>query len=162
MYQIKILSNSIERTKQIGEALALSIMQGSVVGLVGELGSGKTVFVKGFARGLGLDPHDITSPTFTIINEYTATVPLYHFDLYRLENFDQFLDIGAEDYLWGEGICAVEWADLFADQLPEHTLFVRFSVQSETDRLIQIESKTTKKLDESRFRKELRVDNIDI
>lgn len=162
MFRIRIKSNSTRQTHKIGKALAVSIKSGSVVGLIGELGAGKTVFVKGLAKGLGLDPLNITSPTYTIINEYPSSLPLYHFDLYRLENAEQFADIGPEDYLWGKGICAVEWADLYADQLPSDTIFVRFEVDGQTERTIQIDSVSTQKLDEIKFRSELRVDNIDI
>ena len=111
--ELKIGTKDCGETRKVGRTLAFTLEPGAVVALVGELGSGKTEFVKGMAGALGLEENGVTSPTFTIINEYPTRPPLYHFDLYRLENPHQLDDIGAEEYLWGDGICAVEWADLF-------------------------------------------------
>lgn len=107
----------------LGEALAGSLKPGAVVALYGDLGSGKTVLTKGIAAALGIAKDDVSSPTFTIVNEYVAgSVPLFHFDAYRIESPEELFDLGYEDYFFGEGICVVEWADRVESLLPEHTI----------------------------------------
>lgn len=108
---MQILTNSVEETEQLGAQLAQKLPGGSVIAFTGDLGAGKTAFVRGLARGLGIDER-VTSPTFTIVNEYEGGVrPLFHFDLYRLGGADELFDIGWEDYLARGGICAVEWSE---------------------------------------------------
>lgn len=107
----------------LGEALAGSLKPGAVVALYGDLGSGKTVLTKGIAAALGIAKDDVSSPTFTIVNEYVAgSIPLFHFDAYRIESPEELFDLGYEDYFFGEGICVVEWADRIESLLPEHTI----------------------------------------
>ncbi len=104
-------SNSPEETAQLGAMLSRGLPAGSVVAFSGDLGAGKTVFVRGMAEGLGIQTR-VTSPTFTIVNEYEGgRLPLFHFDLYRLSCADELFDIGWEDYLDRGGICAVEWSE---------------------------------------------------
>jgi tRNA threonylcarbamoyladenosine biosynthesis protein TsaE len=105
-----------------------------VLGLVGPLGAGKTRLVKAIAVGMGVDPDEVTSPTFVLIQEYPGRIPLYHFDTYRLKDVDEFLELGAEELFAGEGVCLVEWADLFADALPQDTLWIEIRVLSPTER----------------------------
>ena len=117
------LSHNAEETEAIGEELGRRLSGGSVVAYRGGLGMGKTAFTRGLARGLGCRGR-VTSPTFTIVNEYSGPTPLFHFDMYRLESEDALFDIGWEDYLERGGVCAVEWSENVSDALPEDTVFV--------------------------------------
>ena len=111
------LSNSVEETEALGAELAGRLEPGDVVAFTGDLGAGKTAFVRGLARGLGI-PDRVTSPTFTIVNEYEGgRLPLFHFDMYRLASSEELFDIGWEDYLARGGVCAVEWSENIADAL---------------------------------------------
>ena len=104
------LTSSEEETSAVGEQLARSLPAGAVVLLFGELGAGKTAFVRGLARGLGASPDDVSSPTFTLIQEYAGRITLYHVDLYRLES-REVPDLGLDDLLLGGGVVAIEWAE---------------------------------------------------
>ena len=103
-------TESAEQTEALGQKLGASLPAGSVVAFRGGLGMGKTAFTRGLARGLGCTGR-VTSPTFTIANEYRGSIPLFHFDMYRLESSDALFDIGWEDYLERGGVCAVEWSE---------------------------------------------------
>ena len=117
-------SASEQETEALGEALVARLSPGAVVAFTGDLGAGKTAFVRGMARGLGITQR-VTSPTFTIVNEYEGgRLPLFHFDLYRLGSSDELFDIGWEDFLRRGGICAVEWSENVADALESDTVFV--------------------------------------
>lgn len=118
------LSHSEEETEQLGERLGQALSPGAVVAYTGGLGMGKTAFTRGLARGLGCTER-VTSPTFTLVNEYPGRIPLFHFDVYRLSGSDALYDIGWDDYLDRGGVCAVEWSENIADALPEDTVFVR-------------------------------------
>ena len=107
---MEYLSHSPEETEHIGEMLGRRLRPGTVVAYRGGLGMGKTAFTRGLARGLGCRGR-VTSPTFTIVNEYSGTIPLFHFDMYRLGGEDELFDIGWEDYLDRGGVCAVEWSE---------------------------------------------------
>ena len=114
---MEYLSHSPEETEQIGEMLGKTLHAGAVLAYRGGLGMGKTAFTRGLARGLGCTGR-VTSPTFTIVNEYEGgTLPLFHFDMYRLRDADDLFDIGWEDYLDRGGICVVEWSERVADAL---------------------------------------------
>ncbi len=117
-----LLAATPEDTMEIGRRLGRLLAPGDFINLNGELGAGKTLLVKGLGQSLNISPAEITSPTFTIINEYEGTHLLYHFDLYRLEENYELEQIGYLDYFYGPGITAVEWGDLFADYLPEDRL----------------------------------------
>lgn len=118
------LSNSPEETEALGARLAAALETGAVVAFTGDLGAGKTAFVRGMARGLGI-PHRVTSPTFTIVNEYEdGRLPLFHFDMYRLGSADELFDIGWEDYLARNGVCAVEWSENIEEALDPGTIRV--------------------------------------
>lgn len=123
----KIVECDTEKdTRQLACSLGELAEAGVVVALLGDLGAGKTVFAKGLARGLGVKEHRyVCSPTFTLINEYEGRVPLYHVDLYRLKDPDELFALGIEEYLYGDGVCAVEWFDRFREDWPPHTLEVR-------------------------------------
>ena len=114
--------NEIE-TEALGETLARRLGPGDVVAYRGDLGAGKTAFTRGLARGLGCTGL-VTSPTFTVVNEYEGRLPLFHFDLYRLEGEDALYDVGWEDYLDRGGVCAVEWSERAEAALPRETVWV--------------------------------------
>ena len=118
------VTNSPEETEALGADLAGRLEPGTVIAFTGDLGVGKTAFVRGLARGLGVQER-VTSPTFTIVNEYEGgRLPLFHFDMYRLGSADELFDIGWEDYLARGGVCAVEWSENVADALEEGCLRV--------------------------------------
>ena len=128
-------------TEALGARLAAVLAPGAVVTYRGGLGMGKTAFTRGLARGLGYKGR-VTSPTFTIVNEYEGgRLPLFHFDMYRLEGADALFDIGWEDYLDRGGVCAVEWSELAEEALPPETVFVTIARSPEADnsRVITIE-----------------------
>lgn len=127
-------TRSEQETDQLGRTLAQSLRQKMVLGLVGPLGAGKTRLVKAIAVGMGVDPDQVSSPTFVLIQEYPSHVPLYHFDTYRIKDTDEFLELGAEELFSGEGLCLVEWANRFADVLPQDTLWIEIRVLSATER----------------------------
>ena len=116
-------THSPAETEALGQRLGASLRRGTVVAYRGGLGMGKTAFTRGLARGLGYTGR-VTSPTFTIVNEYLGDTPLFHFDMYRLPDEDALFDIGWEDYLTRGGVCAVEWSENVASALPEDTVYV--------------------------------------
>ncbi len=120
---MEFLSHSTTETEDLGAALAARLAPGAVVAYRGDLGAGKTAFTRGLARGLGYTGR-VTSPTFTVVNEYLGRVPLFHFDLYRLAGEDDLFDIGWEDYLDRGGVCAVEWSERAGSALPPETVAV--------------------------------------
>ena len=131
------ISNSPAETEAIGRQVAENIGVGSVLALKGELGSGKTLFVKGVVAGLGSSA-DVTSPTFIILHEYRAggRLPVYHFDLFRVENPQALARLGLDDYFFGDGISVIEWADRFPEFVPEQARWIFFEIKSETQRAI--------------------------
>ena len=120
---MQFVSHSAEETERFGKALAQELRAGDVLAFTGSLGMGKTAFTRGLARGLGCRGR-VTSPTFTIVNEYEGKTPLFHFDMYRLGSSDELFDIGWDDYLARGGVCAVEWSERVSDALPGDTIFV--------------------------------------
>ena len=140
----KIYSScSYEETRKIACEFAKILSPGDVVTLDGDLGAGKTAFTGGLAIGLGVESH-VTSPTFTIVNEYrSGSLPLFHFDVYRLETMDDLYDIGWEDYISEGGVCVVEWADIVRDELslPYYEIRITKSKENEDARQISIEYK---------------------
>ncbi|MCD4813248.1 tRNA (adenosine(37)-N6)-threonylcarbamoyltransferase complex ATPase subunit type 1 TsaE [bacterium] len=131
-------SASVAETELIGAELARQLRSGDVVALYGELGAGKTCLIRGLAHQLGV-AEAVTSPTFTLINEYQASLPLYHFDLYRLEHPGELEDIGYEDYFYSEGICVVEWPERAGTLLPQAHWKVQLTIASEDKRRISIQ-----------------------
>lgn len=135
---MEYLSHSPEETEHIGEMLGRRLRPGTVVAYRGGLGMGKTAFTRGLARGLGCAGR-VTSPTFTIVNEYDGATPLFHFDMYRLGSSGELFDIGWEDYLTRGGVCAVEWSERVDDAMPADTLWVDIARGTdESDRIITI------------------------
>jgi len=130
-------TSSPEATLALAERLGKLLEPGDVVALVGELGSGKTLFSQGLARGLRVpETFYITSPTFAIINEYPGRVPFYHLDLYRVSDRAEFLELGLEEILYGRGAVAIEWAERLGDALPAERLEVRLKFLGEVERKI--------------------------
>lgn len=136
---MKKISNSVEETVKLGRSLASKLKKGSVVALIGDLGSGKTVFTKGIADGLGVkNARYVNSPTFVIIKEYKGKFPLYHFDLYRLDHRTSLDELNCEEYFYSDGVTVIEWADKILKLLPKKYIKVRFSVAGESRRKIEI------------------------
>lgn len=135
------LSHSETETEAIGERIGAALKPGTVLAYRGDLGMGKTAFTRGLARGLGCGGR-VTSPTFTIVNEYEGRIPLFHFDMYRLPDADALFDIGWEDYLARGGVCAVEWSERVTDALPDDTIWVTIDRHPQQDnwRVITVEN----------------------
>ncbi|WP_087974562.1 tRNA (adenosine(37)-N6)-threonylcarbamoyltransferase complex ATPase subunit type 1 TsaE [Oceanobacillus rekensis] len=131
---VKIQTNTEHETISLAAKLALLLKPGDVITLEGELGSGKTTFTKGLATGLGVK-RNISSPTFTIIKEYEGELPLYHMDVYRLENSEE--DIGFDEYFHGNGITVVEWAQFIEEFLPEERLNIKISYMDDHSRELE-------------------------
>ena len=131
------ISNSPEETAAAGAECASAASKGDVFALTGDLGAGKTQFVKGFAEEVG-SRDQVTSPTFTLIHEYSGgRLPVYHFDFYRLETAEEVTRLGLDEYLFGDGACIIEWADRFPELLPAGTRWISLEVQSESARAIR-------------------------
>ena len=134
----EILTSSEEETAAAGARLGASLQAGAVLLLYGNLGAGKTAFVRGLARGLGAQDDDVTSPTFTIVQEYSGRVTLYHVDLYRLEE-REVDDLGLEELVLGDGVVAIEWAERWRER-PDDAIEVRIEDAGEDARRIRISS----------------------
>lgn len=119
----KIYLKNEEETKDIGYKLGKLLSKKSVICLVGDLGAGKTTLTQNIAKGLEIGDY-ITSPTFTIVNEYEGRIPLYHFDVYRIGSSDEMYDIGFDEYINSDGVCIIEWANLIEDILPDEYLYI--------------------------------------
>lgn len=120
---MEYISLSHKETQQIGFLMGQQAQAGDIVCLCGDLGVGKTVFTKGFALGLEVTEH-VTSPTFTIVNEYEGRMPLYHFDVYRIGCLEEMDETGYEDYFFGQGVTPVEWAELVKELIPQEALWI--------------------------------------
>ena len=121
--KFEIVSKSVEETILVSKKVGELLMPGDFLALSGELGAGKTQFAKGVAAGLGVDSSiPVTSPTYTLLNIYSGRFPFYHFDLYRLAEGQEVIDLGFEEYFYGDGVCLVEWAERLNDMLPYGTL----------------------------------------
>ncbi len=131
------ISRSEAETERIGERFAKDLPDGSVIAMYGDLGAGKTAFVRGMARGMGLSCR-VSSPTFTIVNEYIGERELIHFDMYRLESADELFDIGWEDYLRRGAVCAVEWSENVDDAFFGDEMILTIEKLSDTDRKITV------------------------
>ena len=130
---LELISHSPEETQGIGEHIGRLARRGDVFLLTGNLGAGKTCLTQGIARGLDIREHAL-SPSFVIIREMKGRLPLYHIDLYRLERLEEVADLGLDDYLYGAGVCVIEWADRGLRLMPEENLRIELSYLSETGR----------------------------
>lgn len=133
-----VISHSAEETRAAGERLGARLDAGAVVACIGELGAGKTCFLQGLARGLGVES-PVTSPTFVLINEYRGRVPVHHLDAYRTESLSEVLDLGIEELMHGDGVTVIEWADKLIPMLPAHTITVTIDGLGDEPRRIVIE-----------------------
>lgn len=132
------VSRSPEETQAIGERLGARLTAGAVVACTGELGAGKTCFLQGLARGLGVTS-DVTSPTFVLINQYRGRLPVYHLDAYRTGSLTELVELGVEEMLDGDGVTVIEWADKLLPLLPARTIHVRIEGLGDEPRRIAIE-----------------------
>jgi len=136
----KFISHSPEQTQQLGRRLGQLAQAGDVFLLTGNLGSGKTCLTQGIAWGLGVKEYAF-SPSFVLIREYSGRLPLYHVDFYRLDREQEIADLGLEDYLYGRGVCVVEWADKGLSLMPPERLLINLSYVSENERAVSFEPK---------------------
>ena len=119
--------------------IGCQLRPGDVVALIGDLGVGKTCLTQGIARGVGIhEDQTVNSPSYILINEYTGEIPVYHIDLYRLQRLEDIVALGLEDYLEGDGICVIEWADRMSELLPESHIQVRITGEDEFTRAIEV------------------------
>ena len=123
---MEYISNSCEETEKIAYDFSMKLQSGDVVCMYGDMGVGKTAFVHGLAKGLGIN-EPITSPTFTIVNEYYGKFTLYHFDVYRIDDPDEMYEIGYDEYIDGDGVCVIEWPQLIDEILPEKRYNIHIS-----------------------------------
>jgi len=137
---LKLVSGSPEQTQRLGKRLGERAEPGDVFLLTGNLGSGKTCLTQGIAWGLGVKEYAF-SPSFVIIREYHGRLPLYHIDFYRLERVEEIVDLGLDEYLYGQGVCVVEWAEKGMAVLPQEHLLINLDYLSETARSISLEPK---------------------
>ena len=121
---INIETHSFEETVEFGKKLGATLKAGDIICLTGDLGTGKTALTNGIAKSLGIDSY-ITSPTFTLVNEYEGKLPLYHFDVYRITDSEEMFDLGFEEYINGEGITIIEWGEQIKDILPEEIINIK-------------------------------------
>ena len=137
MKKVNFISNNHNETMKIGYDLSNQIHPPYVIGLVGDLAAGKTTFVKGFLKGLGYD-YTVSSPTFTLINNYNAKYNVMHVDFYRESNLERWIDLGFKELVVNNPVVIIEWADLLPDLLPENTIFINFEHLEENKRKIFI------------------------
>ena len=133
----EIITHSATETEEAGKSLAEKTIPGTVIAMRGDLGAGKTAFVRGFASALGVSER-VTSPTFTIVNEYDGKIPIFHFDMYRLSGSDELFEIGWEDYIARNGVCIVEWSENTDDIFDSSTVIVSIEKLSDYDRKITV------------------------
>lgn len=137
---LEVLSRSPEITEGIGSFFAKRLIAGDILAFSGDLGSGKTCFIRGVCRGLKVPANIyITSPTFVILNRYEGRLPIYHFDFYRLISEEEIMDLGYEEYFFGQGVCLIEWAERVGGLMPEAHLKVNMYALSENERRIEFQ-----------------------
>jgi len=139
---MKVISKSVNETIKIGKIIAKNLKSGDIICLFGELGTGKTTLVKGIAWGLRIKKEKVVSPTFVLIREHhRGTLPLYHFDLYRLKSTASILELGYEEYFYDEGVTVIEWADRLKYLLPQEFLKIQLSIRKDAQRLLKLTAK---------------------
>ncbi len=135
---MEVISQQVAETRTLGARLGLLLQSGDFVTLHGDLGAGKTHFAQGVAQGLAVPAeYRVTSPTYTVLNIYPGRLPLYHFDLYRLSGSAEIVELGFEEYFYGDGVCLVEWAERLGNECPADHLEISFSYGGEEQRVIR-------------------------
>ena len=138
-FPLILTSNDPDKTFRMGRIIGETLGEGAIVALIGELGAGKTTLTQGIARGLGVgEDYQITSPTFTLINEYPGRLKLVHLDVYRLSGSADLPDLGYEEYFFGKGVTVIEWAEKIQDVIPDGSLFITMTYLDQTRRRIEI------------------------
>jgi tRNA threonylcarbamoyladenosine biosynthesis protein TsaE len=135
---MEITTRSEEETLRLGEIIGGNLKPGDIISLNGDLGAGKTHITKGIAKGLGVEDY-ITSPTFIIVNEYEGKIPLYHFDVYRINDIHEMFEIGFDEYLYGRGACVVEWGEIVEELLPDKTVNITIKKIDDNTRKVIID-----------------------
>lgn len=132
-------TKSTKETIELGRKIGRLLKKGDIIAMQGTLAAGKTTITKGIAQALDIKD-TITSPTFCLISEYSGKMPLYHMDVYRLEGTEDFINLGTDDMLYGDGICIIEWSEKIMDELPEKTIILRITPNDDGSRLIEIDN----------------------
>ena len=132
-------TSSAEETISLGYKIGKLLKKGDIIAMQGTLAAGKTTITKGIAQALGIT-ETITSPTFCLISEYQGKMPLYHMDVYRLDGREDFINLGTDDMLYGDGVCIIEWSEKIMEELPSSTIILKITPQEDGKRLIQIEN----------------------
>ena len=135
-----VVTDSPEETRHFGEELARNLRPSTVIALIGDLGSGKTCLTQGICAGLEVTDY-VTSPSFTLINEYEGRLPVYHFDLFRIAGPGETIDLGCDEYFYGDGVCIIEWAEKIMSLLPDDRIEVTIRRIGETRREFQVAQK---------------------
>ena len=132
-------TSSAEETIELGKKIGKLLKKGDIIAMQGTLAAGKTTITKGIAAALGIT-ETITSPTFCLISEYQGTMPLYHMDVYRLDGTEDFINLGTDDMLYGDGVSIIEWSEKIMDELPSNTIVLKITPQDDGKRLIEIDN----------------------
>ena len=132
-------TSSAEETIALGCKIGKLLKKGDIIAMQGTLAAGKTTITKGIAQALGIT-ETITSPTFCLISEYQGTMPLYHMDVYRLDGTEDFINLGTDDMLYGDGVSIIEWSEKIMDELPSSTIILKITPQEDGKRLIEIDN----------------------
>ena len=132
-------TSSAEETIELGKKIGKLLKKGDIIAMQGTLAAGKTTITKGIAAALGIT-ETITSPTFCLISEYQGTMPLYHMDVYRLDGTEDFINLGTDDMLYGDGVSIIEWSEKIMDELPSNTIVLKITPQDDGTRLIEIDN----------------------
>ena len=135
---ITLKTNTAEETIELGRKIGRLLTKGDVIAMQGTLAAGKTTITKGIAESLGVTD-TITSPTFCLISEYSGKMPLYHMDVYRLDGGEDFINLGTDDMIYGDGVSIIEWSEKIMDELPKKTIILKLEPQEDGSRIITIE-----------------------
>ena len=136
---LTFFTHSADETTALGYKIGKKLKKGDIIAMQGTLAAGKTTITKGIAQALDIS-EEITSPTFCLISEYYGNMPLYHMDVYRLDGTEDFINLGVDDMLYGDGVCIIEWSEKIMDELPKNTIILRILPQDDNSRKIEIEN----------------------
>ena len=140
---LEFKTNNAKETEELGLRIGQALRGGEILAMTGDLGAGKTTMTKSLASGLDIDEH-ITSPTFTIVNEYEGRLKLFHFDVYRIADVEEMYDLGFEEYIYSGGVCIIEWSNLIEEILPDDTINIQILYIDDNKRQINITGKGSK------------------